>query len=278
MVSQSQILVVDDDSRNLQVIGSILKNLPYKLYIARNGKDAVQKANEMEFDVILLDIQMPEMNGFEACPLIKKSEFNAYTPIIFLSVLSEVDDILMGFKLGAVDYLTKPFNHAELRARLSTHIRLRKAEAERTLLKTDKLKRKLISESIMLNEKQELLNTVQNQLLSLLKDENLNLGKDITRSIKRIGSNIRYKHDWNEFDKWFTEIHSKFYPLLLNDFPQLSQKEIKVCALLRLNIQSKDIATIFNVQPTTIEVYRYRIRKKFGLNIEDNLHRFISTY
>lgn len=278
MNSESQILIVDDDSRNLQVIGGLLKNSPYKLYIARNGKEAVQKSNEMEFDVILLDIQMPEMGGFEACPLIKKSAFNADTPIIFLSVLSEVDDILMGFKLGAVDYLTKPFNHAELKARLSTQLRLRKAEAERTQLKTDKLKRKLISESILLNEKQELLNTVHDQILALLKNNNLGLGKSITKSLKSIGNSIRYKHDWDEFDKWFTEIHSEFYPLLLKDFPSLSQKELKVCALLRLNIQSKDMAVIFNVQPTTIEIYRYRIRKKLELNTEDNLYRTMSHY
>ena len=86
----------------------------------------------------------------------------------------------------------------------------------------------MLFESILLNEKQELLITVHDQLLALLKDENLNLGKSISKSLKRIGSSIRYRHDWDEFDKWFTEIHYNFYQLLLKDFPGLSQKEIKV--------------------------------------------------
>ena len=105
MVSQSQILVVDDDSRNLQVIGSILKNLPYKLYIARNGKDAVQKANEMEFDVILLDIQMPEMNGFDAAAVLKNDPATMGIPIIILSILEDKE---RGYHLGIDRYMTKP--------------------------------------------------------------------------------------------------------------------------------------------------------------------------
>jgi len=122
---QPLVLIVDDVAKNLQLLGNILKKENYRIAAASNGKQAVAIAINTSPDLILLDVMMPEMDGFEACSKLKNIPQTKDIPIIFLTAKVETEDIIKGFKVGAVDYVTKPFNSYELLARVKTHLELK---------------------------------------------------------------------------------------------------------------------------------------------------------
>lgn len=123
---QFHILVVDDMLKNIQLGINLLKDNPaYTLIFATNGQQALERVKEYTFDLILLDIIMPEMDGYEVCKKLKADPHTAKIPVIFLTAKVEQDDIIRGFDVGGVDYITKPFNPRELRARVNTHLNLK---------------------------------------------------------------------------------------------------------------------------------------------------------
>lgn len=119
------ILIVDDDTTNLQVIGSFLYNKNYKIILAKSGNDALKSVENNHPDLILLDIMMPGMNGYEVCKKLKANNQTKDIPIIFLTAKTETKDIIKGFNTGGVDYITKPFIKEELLARIQTHVNLK---------------------------------------------------------------------------------------------------------------------------------------------------------
>ncbi len=119
------VLIVDDNPKNIQMLGQMLSEQGYKLVIATNGVEALKAAETVQPDLILLDVMMPVMDGFEACKKLKESENTKKIPVIFLTAKNETEDVIKGFELGAVDYVTKPFNSNELLARVSTHLELK---------------------------------------------------------------------------------------------------------------------------------------------------------
>lgn len=119
------ILIVDDTLQNIQVLGNILYEKGYNINISTSGAHALQSANSEAPDLILLDIQMPVMDGFEVCRQLKTDSKTKDIPVIFLTAVADSENILHGFELGAVDYITKPFNVAELSMRVATHVDLK---------------------------------------------------------------------------------------------------------------------------------------------------------
>lgn len=124
------LLIVDDVSQNLQVLGNALREEEYDISAAISGKQALAIAPETHPDLILLDIMMPEMDGFETCRRLKESESTRDIPIIFLTAKTAPEDIVRGFDLGAVDYVTKPFNRQELLARVAIHLELKNSREQ----------------------------------------------------------------------------------------------------------------------------------------------------
>ncbi|MFC1708393.1 response regulator, partial [Planctomycetota bacterium] len=121
------VLIVDDNPRNLQVLGPTLREQRYDLTAATDGETALRIAHEAEPDLILLDIMMPGMDGYTVCERLKASPTTAEIPVIFLTARTDTDSLVKGFELGAVDYVTKPFQRQELLSRVSTHLELREA-------------------------------------------------------------------------------------------------------------------------------------------------------
>jgi len=117
------ILITDDEKTNLDVLGGILSPM-YNLLISRSGPRALALAKEHKPDLILLDVLMPEMSGFEVISELKGADETNGIPVIFITGLSSVEDEEKGFFLGAVDYITKPFNKAIVKARVNTHIKI----------------------------------------------------------------------------------------------------------------------------------------------------------
>lgn len=151
-LTNCEVLIVDDLLENIKVLGNILKINNYKISIAMSAQEALAYLRQKLPDLILLDVNMPEMNGFEFCEQIKKEERTANIPVIFLTAKVATEDIITGFEVGGVDYITKPYNSIELLARVEAHLELKKS-------------RDLI---IQQNEKLEELNESKNKFFSLM--------------------------------------------------------------------------------------------------------------
>jgi len=134
-----RLLIVDDTQKNIQLLGAILKKEGYQLNVAMNGLQALSQVKKVLPDLILLDVMMPELDGFETCKQLKASPDTKDIPVIFLTAKVEVEDIVRGFELGAIDYLTKPFNTTELLARVETHLELKKSR-EKLVEQADELR------------------------------------------------------------------------------------------------------------------------------------------
>ena len=122
--SRSSILIVDDINSNIELISYILKD-EYILETATNGLMALECVKENMPDLILLDVIMPGINGYQVCERLKDDERTKNIPVIFITSMDEIEDKTQGFELGAVDYITKPFDIAEVKARIQTHLALK---------------------------------------------------------------------------------------------------------------------------------------------------------
>ncbi len=157
------VLIVDDNPENLQVLAGHLNEASYEVLAANNGPRAVALVRNRKPDLILLDIQMPGMDGFAVCREIKKDPDMADIPVIFITAArTGTNDVLEGFQVGAVDYVTKPFNSLELLARVRTHIELKLAR-DLILTYNEQLKR--------LSRHLQKLNTDKNRFLGIVSHD-----------------------------------------------------------------------------------------------------------
>jgi signal transduction histidine kinase len=122
--STKSVLVVDDALLNLEIITAELTRLGYDVLVARSGLEAIERAQSSHPDLILLDVLMPGIDGFETCRRLKQGEATRDIPVIFMTALTAADDKIEGFRVGAVDYVTKPLNVTEVATRVATHLTL----------------------------------------------------------------------------------------------------------------------------------------------------------
>ena len=127
---KARILIVDDNPDNIQVISTVLANDGYDIEFSLNGVDAIEWVSQSHFDLILLDVSMPEMDGFEVCQKIISLPNKNSIPIIFLTAKTDLESISTGFDSGGVDYITKPFFEKELLARVATHLKIQSQNKE----------------------------------------------------------------------------------------------------------------------------------------------------
>jgi diguanylate cyclase (GGDEF)-like protein/PAS domain S-box-containing protein len=130
MPDQPSILIVDDVADNIRIVAGILQACAYRIAFATDGKSALENVAANPYDLILLDVMMPDMDGFEVCRRLKQDPDTAHVPVIFLTAKTDHESVLEGFQSGGVDYVTKPFNSAELQVRIDTHLRLKRAMDE----------------------------------------------------------------------------------------------------------------------------------------------------
>ncbi len=128
-LSNCRVLLVDDTKANIDILVQTLKD-DFKLGVALNGKRAIEYVNDNHVDLILLDVLMPEVDGFAVCRTLKRNRFTADIPIIFITAMDAPEHKTKGFEMGAVDYITKPFDITEVKARVQTHLTLVLAQAE----------------------------------------------------------------------------------------------------------------------------------------------------
>jgi len=152
----STILIVDDVMINIRLIESLLSEKGFKTQHALNGMDALEILKTTKFDLILLDILMPEMDGYTVCEKLKENPDTKEIPVIFLTAITDPESIVKGFEYGAIDYVKKPFSDLELIARVKTQLAISKAY---------EMQNKLINEKEQLIEqKQELIDQLEKAL------------------------------------------------------------------------------------------------------------------
>ncbi len=185
MEKKGKILVVDDNPKNIQVLGNILSDNDYEVEIALGGKEAIDWLKEEQFDLLLLDIMMPEVNGFEVCETLRKNPKLDIMPIIYLSAKNDKESMVHGFKVGGQDFITKPFDTSELLARVSTHVELKKSREK--ILKTNiLLEEKVKKRTIELEESNKKLLT-----LTQTKDKFLSfIGKQVYSPLNSINKAV----------------------------------------------------------------------------------------
>ena len=207
------ILIVDDNSVSIRMLVHVLKKKDYELAISRNGSQALDMLEDIRPDLILLDIMMPDLDGFKVCRTLKDNPRTKEIPIIFLTAKEETEDLVQAFELGAVDYVTKPFNGLELLARVQTHLDLKFArDTQKELLIKLEENLKEIKEK---NEKLEELNKIKNEFLGmaahdlrnplgviqvtseylLLLDLNNNLSEEQMDLLREINTSSEYMRD-----------------------------------------------------------------------------------
>lgn len=165
-----KVLIVDDIPENLHLLNLVLQGVDMEVVRAQSGAEALMKITECMPDLVLLDISMPEMDGYEVCRIIKSTPEIAEIPVIFLSALANSEYTIKGFEVGGVDYVTKPFGHEELIARVKTHIELKRHKEQ-----IEKYSKKFVE----LSQEQILLNSILQQQKSEIERKN----KDLTDSI-----------------------------------------------------------------------------------------------
>ena len=169
----TRILIVDDNPKNLQVLGGVLRSNNYEIEFSTSGEGALKWIKEEDFNLILLDVMMPEMDGFETCSKIRKIKSSNELPIIFLTAKTEKESILKGFHVGGQDYVIKPFDSNELLARVNTHLELSFARKKLKDLNAN-LEKMVVKRTEQLkkaNEELEALDSIKVQFLNMLSHE-----------------------------------------------------------------------------------------------------------
>lgn len=182
------ILIVDDEEANLQLIGKILQKLDIDITLASSGKEALFLLETLVPDLIILDIMMPAISGFDVCRKIKSTRINSKVPIIFISAKTDIEDIIKGFKLGARDYITKPFIKEELVARVETQLNTIISEKELQKLNTnlDEKVKKRTKALIKSNEKLSDYNTALKVVMEKREEDRTELGKKIMANVDEL--------------------------------------------------------------------------------------------
>ncbi|TDN97099.1 response regulator [Sunxiuqinia elliptica] len=400
-MSNSKLLLVDDEPLNLKLFQKMLKDNDYQIITATNGQECLAKAEEMNPDLILMDWNMPVMDGLEALKRLKQDEATKDIPVLMITgVMTSSEDLALAMSIGAIDFLKKPFEKLELNARinnillLSNTLKVLKDQnnslenknifissllesvphpviycsLEGVLLMCNHFFEKLIdknkiellgksiyrlflseeigfhvqkdielvekgtalayekngfpgnktfiisknvvrdshdkplgiitaftdiselkkaNEDIINNKKIELISsalkmTHLNEMnTSLINDLEKVLphatkeGQDLIRKMTNKFKMNMAEQVWNDFETRFESAFDSFYRILLERFPNLTPNERKLCALLRSGLSSKDIAVLTFQNPQSVDVARYRLRKKLNLVNEENLTDFL---
>lgn len=217
-MKKSLILVVDDNPNNIQVLFQCLKKAGYKVLVAQTGESAINQAKKTLPDLILLDVMMPIIDGFETCSSLKSSPETVDIPIIFMTVLNGTFNKVKGFSLGAVDYITKPFIQEELLARVKLHLDLRH------LTKTLEKQNKSLKEEIQArSEMGKQLQKFNQNLEKIVEERTEELTKTLlelqTTQIQLLDREAQLKHD---------AFHDKLTGLINRElFFNLLKQEIK---------------------------------------------------
>jgi two-component system sensor histidine kinase/response regulator len=265
----SRILIVDDIPQNIKVLGASLRKEGYEIEVALSGKEALEWVSEKPFDLILLDIMMPEMDGFEVCKKLKAMPEASKIPVIFLTAKYDSDSVIKGFNAGAVDYLTKPFASEELMMRVKTHLTLRQRTQELERLNMSKDKFFSIIAHDLVNPFHSLLGL--SDVLAQNYDNYTNDERKTIIEYIRQGAQNGYKL-LSELLEWSRENLQKS-ALKLKPF-SLADAVNEVIDSIRYAAQKKELQLIAHIAPDIVIMADYEVTKIIIRNLTNNAIKF----
>ena len=190
------ILIVDDNSANLGVLSDALSQAGFEVRVAKSGKMALERVKYALPDLILLDVMMPEMDGFETCRRLQANPETTQIPVIFMTALSDTANKVEGFQIGAVDYITKPFQQEEVLARVKLHLKLH-ILAEKLEEKNMLLEQKVVEVSKAYEDLQKMqIKLIQSEKMSGLGQLAAGIAHEINNPINFIAGNLGYAQDY----------------------------------------------------------------------------------
>ncbi|MBZ8179219.1 hybrid sensor histidine kinase/response regulator [Oscillatoria salina] len=213
---QTTLLIVDDNPTNIKVLFNFLKNAGFRVLVAKDGKDALKKVEVAIPDLILLDVMMPGIDGFETCRFLKENPQYHDLPIIFMTALADTKNKVKGLSLGAVDYITKPFQQEEVLARINLHLQLcflRKELAEKNERLSElntQLEQKVLDRTSQLAKLQSQL--ILNEKMSSLGQLVAGIAHEINNPISFIVGNLTHAEEYAQDLINLIQLYQKYYP------------------------------------------------------------------
>lgn len=239
LAEQSVLLVVDDSPTNTQVLSELLERAGFKVLVARNGESALQQVVHCSPDLILLDVMMPKIDGFETCRRLQSDVSTSDIPVIFMTALNDPIDRVKGLNLGAVDYITKPFQPEEILARVQVHLKLHSltktlAEQNRLLIKeneeriaaeqalqglTQELERRVEQRTAELSQaladlQQAQVQMVQQEKLSTLGELVAGVAHEINNPVGYIAGNLKHAQTYVQDLIDIVQLYQRYCPYL----------------------------------------------------------------
>ena len=252
-MKKGKLLIVDDNPQNIQVLGNLLEKNGYLTEYALNGTEALEWIKNDSFNLILLDVMMPMMDGFDVCTVIKELPDKSDIPIIFITARTDVESIAKGFDVGGVDYITKPFQEKELLVRIKTHIELKyirdRLEIANSWLEETVLLRtsQLYDTNVKLEETNKQLEAVNAEL------ENLDIAKN--EFINMLSHEIR------------TPLNGILAPLDMLKERVYEESTSRLVSLLDLSVDRLEKFSLRTLQITNLRSKHYKLNpSKFAIN------------
>jgi two-component system, NtrC family, sensor kinase len=211
-IKKNSILIVDDTPMNIRLLFDILHADGFDLSVVKSGEMALEKVPLIMPDLILLDVMMPGIDGFETCHRLKADESLKDIPIIFMTALADVEDKVKGLKLGAVDYITKPIQVEEVLARVNVHLTLRNAQQQLIREISDRKQTEIKLQQTLQELQQAQTQLVQSEKMSSLGQLVAGIAHEINNPVNFIYGNLVHAHEYiNDLLK-VVKVYQQYYP------------------------------------------------------------------
>lgn len=293
MTKVPKILIVDDQPFTIELFIKILEENKgsFTFYQALNGKTALKIAEEKVPDLIVMDWEMPNLNGIDTIKLIKKNKKTAEIPVIMSTgVMTSSHNLKTALEAGAIDFIRKPFDKIELQARVNSTLllvnsnkklieqkeQILKEEADRLKKELEFKSKELISNALFITKNTQKFDRLIDDIKQLYPYLNQSGNKLLEKLIREYSFNLSQDF-WTDFELHFEEIHPGFFARLQEYFSDLTVNEKKLCGFIRLNMSTKEIASVAHLNPQSINVARSRLRSKLNLDRDENLTQFIAN-
>lgn len=247
-LQQNSILIVDDIPTNIKVLVDYLAQAGFKISVAKSGESALEKVQKVSPDLILLDIMMPGIDGFETCRRLKAESNTQRIPIIFMTALSDATDKVKGLQLGAVDYITKPIQLEETLARINVHLALRNAELQLINEVAERKQTEVVLQATLEALKHTQTQLVQNEKMSSLGQMVAGIAHEINNPVNFIHGNISHANEYTQDLLRLVDRYQQFCP----NPPEEVEQEINA---IDLDFLKTDLAKIFqSMQMGTVRI------------------------
>ncbi len=296
-----KILIVDDVPKNIELAANILRTKEYNITFAKSGFIALEKVKLINFDLILLDVMMPLMDGFEVCRQLKSDPETKNIPVIFLTAKSESENVVKGFELGAVDYVTKPFKAEELLARVMTHIGIKSKIEEKERIEVELIKNREQLQILMIELEEKKHSAIAKSIVNEQVSKTENIEKELEKQKSDLDNVTLFYELRSQMDKLikdrnpvarmeimqvkemitnlFIDKNSQnFHRELKRRFPKLTFDDLRLCSYLKQRFLNVEIAEFLETSPEAVYTRKSRLRQKLELDGGVEISEFLANF